>query len=74
MKEACICKAKPNSNFNSIYSAQESVCEILMGNYYHVLGPFILLKYLTQEENSLLYDKEIYEKANELAIGFNPLL
>lgn len=36
-----------------------------IGNNYHALGQFIILKYLAQNETTLLRDKETYEKGKE---------
>ncbi|CAG86581.2 DEHA2D00352p [Debaryomyces hansenii CBS767] len=53
-----------NFKFNSVYIAQEPVYgRFFIGNYYHALGPFIVLKYLAKE--TLPRDEETYEKAKE---------
>ena len=54
----------PNFKFNSVYIAQEPVYgRFFIGNHYHALGPFIVLKYLAKE--TLPRDEETYEKAKE---------
>ena len=40
----------PNFKFNSVYIAQKPVYgKFFIGNHYHTLGPFIILKYLPKE-------------------------
>ena len=55
----------PNFKFNSIYIAQKSVYGRFFIGTHYALGPLIILKYLAQEENTLLSDIETYEKAKE---------
>lgn len=53
-----------NEKFNSIYIDQEQVFgKFNIGEHYHALGPFIILKYLNHTKCPL--DKETYLKAAE---------
>lgn len=54
-------KLVPNFKSNSAYITQKS--RFFIGSHYHALEPYIILKYLAQEENTLLSDKETYEKS-----------
>ena len=51
-----------NKKFNSIYIDQDCVFgKFNIGNHYHALGPFLILKYLDHTKCPL--DKETYKKA-----------